>query len=334
MKKGLLLFFIFSIACYGIEEKAKNNSDEEKMNTDEISFIEHNLISKPSTPSIKKLEQSPLIITPIKTKSPTIAVSLSLLIPGLGHTYLNDYSTAGAIFGSSALGYSLVALNESDEQLQLSGLVAFQNTWFYGIYAAYRDARNFNNNFGFKYVMPSDNFDDLTLAPVNFNVLKKPEVWGGIIGALSIGAAVGYLAYHKLNENIDCSISQENIRPLFAFPIGIGEETFFRGYLQSSLSETFTPLGGIILSSLAFGAMHIPNAQFLPVEHRWRYYSFSVPFITTLGAYFSWLTYKNKSLKESVAIHVWYDFAIFLASSYAIDSAITKKVKFSISIPF
>ena len=119
-----------------------------------------------------------------------------------------------------------------------------------------------------------------------------------------------------------------------ALPVGIGEEAFFRGYLQPVFSEWLTPWGGITASSAIFGAAHILNAQTMAPEHRWRYYSFILPFITSFGVYFGWLTHKNNSLQESVALHTWYDFIIFTVSSLDTQAAGTGRSSFAIAIPF
>ena len=58
------------------------------------------------------------------------------------------------------------------------------------------------------------------------------------------------------------------MNPAIAFPIGLGEETFFRGFVQPSLTETLNPWCGIIASAVLFGASHIPNADLLESQER------------------------------------------------------------------
>ena len=181
--------------------------------------------------------------------------------------------------------------------------------------------------------MPTDSFKDLCLAPFSLRVLKKPEVWGGLLGTLVLATGVSYL-YSKLEVLPLCKISANDARPLSAFTTGLSEESLFRGYLQSSLSESFSPIGGIILSSLAFGAAHIPNASYFSSEDRKKYYAISIPFITCSGAYLGWLTYKNKSLQESVALHSWYDFTLFTLQRAVVHSAMIGKPNFAFSISF
>jgi len=277
--------------------------------------------------------KSPAPIAKPPHKNHFLAVGLSALLPGLGHVYLEDPLTAVKIFATSGVALRDV---ESSNELTLDHLLIFQqNTWFYGIYAAYRDMRAFNRQLGYHYTAPNDSFYDLSMAPITLTIIKKPEVWGGVLGLLTLGLGAIYLT-HSHDVSADRNIAfQKN--PLFAFPIGIGEEAFFRGYLQSSLSETFTPLGGIILSTALFTAAHIPNANFFETkEQRLSYYTISLPLITTIGSYLGWLAYKNQSLKESVAVHVWYDFVLFLIGSIAPEtpSAAIQKPRFSTSFSF
>ena len=88
------------------------------------------------------------------------------------------------------------------------------------------------------------------------------------------------------------------------------------------------------MSSLAFGAMHMPNAWDLPSKERKNYYRIIVPFITLSGIYDGWLTYKNHSLQSSVAIHTWYDGIIFAIASLASQSVIKGRSDICVAFPF
>lgn len=264
-------------------------------------------------------------------KNSFVAVGLSFLFPGLGHVYLGDMQTAGGLIGGTGLA---VGVGSAGGPFLAPAFITIQNTWNYGIYAAYRDVRLFNRDAGYSYKMPTDSLADLSYAPFNFRILKKPEVWGGFLGALAIAVTTSYFAYPKEAHIRPHLSSRTAALPLLALPIGIGEETFFRGYLQSQLSEWLTPWGGIALSSLAFGASHIPNAQFLEPQDQWRYYAFTLPMITAFGGYFGWLTHKNHSLKESVALHTWYDFVFFAATALVSQAATVGRSGFAVAIPF
>ncbi|MDN3505700.1 MAG: CPBP family intramembrane metalloprotease [Simkaniaceae bacterium] len=266
-----------------------------------------------------------------QTKSPAIAVTLSAILPGLGHTYLGEYGMAGALMGSTGVGIGLSQFSFFEPYLA-GDLLALSAVSSYGIYSAYRDARNFNGRENYSYKMPQDSFGDLAWAPFRWAVLKKPEVWGGILGSLVVGSVLSQLAFpNGIEEHIH--MAPQNLHPAYAFPVSIGEETLFRGFLQSAISETTSPAVGIALSSVAFGLMHIPNASELAPDEQRRYYTFIVPYLSAAGAYFGWLTYKNQSLQESVAVHAWYDFAIFLSSSIAQSAAIGEP-RFDFSFSF
>jgi membrane protease YdiL (CAAX protease family) len=268
------------------------------------------------------------------SKSPLLAATFSGIIPGLGHAYLNDFHTAGEIFGSAAGGLVFVPIaSQFSDSLPGFGLHTFSASASYGVYAAYRDARKMIGHAGYYYPMPTDSFSDLISAPFSWSVVKKPEVWGGLLGALTVAAGLSYLSPSE-DVRIGMQIQEKrSTSPLCAFPVGLGEEAFFRGYLQTQLSEWFSPTLGLTFSSLLFGAAHISNAVFMSKADQGRYLTYSIPFITAFGAYFGWMTQKNCSLKESVALHTWYDFILF-AIDAASNASIGKPQSFSYSFSF
>ena len=163
--------------------------------------------------------------------------------------------------GATGLGLGLVYSSFLDKSMLQTTLITLQATSSYSIYAAYRDARSINGSSHYSYCMPTNDLADLTAAPFKWSILKKPEVWGGVLGALVIGSVTSYFVYHvgdKLETNRAATM---HLTPMIALPVGVGEESLFRGFLQSTLSESFNPLTGLILSSLAFGAAHIQPFQ-------------------------------------------------------------------------
>jgi membrane protease YdiL (CAAX protease family) len=176
-----------------------------------------------------------------------------------------------------------------------------------------------------KYV-PQENLSELARAPFSFEVLKRPMVWGGIIGTLAAGLLVSRL--------VDGPITTEGFghRPMLfgyqvnsvigypaAAGIGVGvfehvaiaEESAFRGVLQSSWSREYGEDRGFVYGSLAFGTLHASNIFFIDPSQRVKYLAAGVPFITLLGGYLG-LVYRQSgySLGPSVAIHFWYDFLV------------------------
>ena len=290
--------------------------------------------TSPLMPSQTELQLPTPHFQPPPYKSPFLAVGLSVIYPGLGHVYLGDMQTAGALMGSTGLTLGLATSDFSSYPIRINSIIAMQNISFYGLYAAYRDVRKYNGNSGYSYKMPNDSLGDLSYAPFKWSIIKKPEVWGGLLGSFALMITASHLLNTKDARSKVKFSSANQMLPAMALPIGIGEEAFFRGYLQPLFSEWLTPWGGIALSSAVFGAAHILNAQVLMSEDRWRYYSFALPLITSMGVYFGWLTYKNNSLQESVALHTWYDLIIFTASVLAAQASVTGRTSFAITVPF
>lgn len=296
------------------------------------------LLSADPLPEVEPLFSSPQpqsldwSVEPIKPyKAPWKAVSLALLYPGLGHLYLKDYQTAAGLSTSTGV---LVGINQIDGKEKFAAGVTLQNLASYNIYAAYRDARIYNGQEGYYYGMPTDSLADLALAPFRWSVIKKPEVWGGLLGALATAVTIVTLTSDDAPQHHMSLSTEDSIFPLAAFPVAIGEESLFRGFLQSALYDSLSPAGSIIVSSLAFGAAHIPNAFLLEKEERKSYYSTAIPMITAFGGYFGYLTYKNQSLQESTAIHAWYDFILFAGAYAATAKLATGKPSIHVSFSF
>jgi len=277
--------------------------------------------------------ETPLVVLP-PHKNTAIAVGLSTLMPGLGHLYLGDYRTASGLMGSTSFYAGLCFLKPNSMALLTTNLYLMSCNWSYGIYASYRDVRAFNIGEHYSYQMPNDSLADLALAPFQWSVMKKREVWLALLVDLSVAMGLQYFLSEKSSGFSIQKSTGDAVRPFTALPIGIGEESLFRGFLQSFLAEMFNPWSGIALSSLAFGAAHIPNVRGLPWEERRDYYATVLPFITLSSLYYGWVTYKNCSLKEAVALHSWYDFTIFV-TSYALSKSVgIGEPFFAFSIPF
>jgi membrane protease YdiL (CAAX protease family) len=279
-------------------------------------------------------------------KSPGIAAGLSLLCPGCGHFYLGD--TTGAVnLGATAalLGTSLTLLRGQPIGLEgpatsvkqpvgLALAVAGQNLWFYSIFDAYRDARVARGDPD----ISRESLADLARAPFRPRVLASPWVWVGVPLTLAAGIGLSYAA-QGLGRGADGMAAPRSIfgvnrvnvlgrdfapgtgaaagtaylAALFA-PVGIGEETLFRGVIQTELEDRLGPTGGIIASSAIFGAVHVANFVDDPKSAL-----IAVPVITALGTSLG-LAYRStgRRLSTSVAMHFWYDF-LLSSVAFAID---------------
>jgi membrane protease YdiL (CAAX protease family) len=76
---------------------------------------------------------------------------------------------------------------------------------------------------------------------------------------------------------------------------GIGEELLFRGAMQTKLGEWTTPVTGLVITSLLFGAAHALSKL---------YFVFAV----AVGAFLGWLTLRYNDLVAPIVAHGLYDF--------------------------
>ncbi len=294
--------------------------------------------SVPFSPSASTDIPDPLIAQPYY--SPTIAASLSSVIPGLGQLYIREPSRSGAFFGTrnASLANTAYARKELEDQERVpeESLNKESATQFCSVYTAYRDARILNGEGKYQYKMPQDSIEDMTYACFSYATLSKPEVWGGVLGMLCAGFLIASLSPEHIALSSVAS-TNGSIFPLAAFPVAIGEEAYFRGFLQPAVMEKTNPAVAIVLSSATFGLAHAGNALSLPVESRSYYYRVVIPYLSTAGAYLGWLAHRG-SLKEATAVHAWYDFTLFALDYFLADpelstakAAIPKEYSLSLS---
>jgi membrane protease YdiL (CAAX protease family) len=185
---------------------------------------------------------------------------------------------------------------------------------------------------GYSHEITHESLPDLASAPFRPSVLKSPWVWAGVPLALCAGLTVGYLADggwpntpsifdvpnvnfygHTMSRGAGFALGTGYFAALFV-PVGIGEESLFRGLIQTELEERFGPTVGLILGSSVFGAAHLLN-----FGHDPRAALYAVPTIAVLGTSLG-LAYQHTGYKlsTSVAMHFWYD-TLLSAIGFGLD---------------
>jgi membrane protease YdiL (CAAX protease family) len=278
-------------------------------------------------------------------KSPRTALGLSLLCPGCGQIYLHETGEGVAMLGTTALlvgsgialtlGHNVSLDGVSDSPRVPIGLeltIWGQNLWFYSIFDAYRDGRLMRGDVGYRHPITRETLPELASAPFRPSVLASPWVWGGVPLALAAGLGIGYLANrgsatqpsifdvpnvnflgHTLSRGAGFAAGTGYYVALFD-PVGIGEESLFRGLIQTELEERFGTYGGLALASAIFGTVHIVNFGQDPKDAL-----YALPTIAIVGSSLG-LAYIHTGykLETSVAMHFWYD-TLLSTISFAID---------------
>ncbi len=181
------------------------------------------------------------------------------------------------------------------------------STMMYSVYSAYRDAGGMGEE------KKSQTLNQIAFSPFNPEILKRPEVFIPI----TIMAAVFGIGSKSGNPIlVPSSVKRDGSLYLQGFvdgmSPGIGEEAFFRGYLNHSLSTSYGPIAGVGTSSLLFMLAHEGNADARAGR----------PARLLAGVYLGWLHYKSGyDIRPGTAVHFWNNFLISLAamSQYKAD---------------
>jgi len=272
------------------------------------------------------------------------AVAISIVCPGCGEIYLGHTATGAAQIAATAAlvasGFALLDGNVSglsgpvdsaSTSVGIDLLEAGQNAWFYSIFDAYRDARVMRGDAGYKHPITHESLGDLASAPFRPSVLASPWLWAGVPATLALGLGVTYLSDpsgftanpsifhtrsidvlgHTFGRGGGFAAGEGYYLTLFD-PVGVGEESLFRGVIQNELDERFGTWGGLVLGSAIFGAVHTLN--FTAPGANIKDALVAVPTIAVLGSALGFAFIKTGyKLETSVAMHFWYDFLLSTA---------------------
>jgi hypothetical protein len=250
----------------------------------------------------------------IAEPSPAIAALSSALVPGLGQAFQGDYGVAAAHFGvfAAALGTAYHYENKPDfinddvrykdsdretiNQTTLRRDFALRlatDTALYSSYGAYRDGRE-RNNAGYRTPAPRESLGDLAVSPFRWEYLSRPTTFIpiGLQALAAFGSKGGYGIYRAP----DVSKADLQIYNVTANEFtGVGEEAFFRGFLNNELSNRWGNGWGLAGSSAIFGLAHTGQGNTANALEA-----------GLAGAYLGWVHQRNGfEAGEGVAIHYW-----------------------------
>lgn len=272
--------------------------------------------------------------------SPTIAGAASLVVPGAGQASNGDYGAAAAHFGIFAVsvygvfryldkddyldederydeGSNREFINKTTLKFDYAARLA-TDTALYSSYGAYRDARSRDNS-GYRTPLPNESLSDLAAAPFTLRYLSRPTTFVPLaIEAAAILASRGGYGIYRASDVSEGDLHTFNF--VANEMTAVGEEAFFRGFLNNELSDRWGDSAGLATSSVIFGLAHSGQGQTANVLQA-----------TAAGLYLGWLHQRNGfGAGEGVALHYWFN---VLAGISAIRDGGSAEV-LRLSIPF
>ena len=242
----------------------------------------------------------------------------SAVVPGAGQASNGDYGEAALHFGVFAVSvYGAIRYQDksnyldADQRYDADNNREFINKTtlrydyaarlatdmaLYSGYAAYRDARARDNS-GFRTPAPRESLGDLAMSPFSFKYLARPTTF--IPLAIQAAALYRYKdsqdAY-GIYRHRDVSAGDLHTFNLIANEwTAVGEEAFFRGFLNNEFSNRYGDNQGLAISSAIFGLAHTGRGQTANALEA-----------TLAGAYLGWVQQKNGfEAGEGVALHYW-----------------------------
>ena len=243
--------------------------------------------------------------------SPTTAGALSAVIPGLGQATQGDYATAAEHFSLFAvsLGLGLHYQNQSDfltndERFQHEREIINQTTLrrdfslrvatdtaLYSSYAAYREGRSRDTRY-YRTPAPKETLSELAVAPFKWEYLSRPTTFIPLGIQVVAAASDHYGVYRQPDVSTNALYANELVANGFT---AVGEEGFFRGFINNEFSHRQGNGWGLVTSSVIFGLAHTGQGQTANVLQA-----------GLAGAYLGWVQQRNNfQIGEGVAIHYW-----------------------------
>ncbi len=244
----------------------------------------------------------------------------SAVVPGAGQASNGDYGAAALHFGVFAVSvYGAIRYQDKSDYLDADRRYDEDNdrefinkatlrydyaarlatdTALYSGYAAYRDARARDNS-GFRTPAPRESLGDLAVSPFSFKYLARPTTF------IPLAVEAALLYHYRDSKDAYAIYRADDVseRDLHVFNLtanemtAVGEEAFFRGFLNNEFSSRYGDNTGLAVSSVIFGLAHTGQGQTANALQA-----------TAAGFYFGWLHQKNGyTTGEGVALHYWFN---------------------------
>ena len=272
--------------------------------------------------------------------SPSVAAFASAIVPGLGQASYGNYEEAAAHFGIFAVSLSAAVyyqrkpdflddnvrydsandreyINETTLRHDFALRLAV-DTALYSSFSAYRDARQLDDR-AYRTPPPKESLSDLALAPFSWEFLSRPTTF--IPLAFQVWAVSRSKGAYGIYRGPDVSTRDLHIHNVTTNEFtAVGEEGFFRGFINNEFSDRWGNGWGLAWSSLLFGIAHTGQGQTANAVEA-----------SIAGAYLGWIHQRNAfQIGEGVALHYWIN---VLAGFAAIRNGGSAPL-LSLSVPF
>ena len=272
--------------------------------------------------------------------SPSVAAFASALVPGLGQATCGNYEEAAAHFGLFAVSLSAAVYYQrkpdflddnvrydSANDLEYINRTTLRrdfalrlavDTALYSSFSAYRDARRLDDR-AYRTPAPNESLSDLALAPFSWEFLSRPTTF--IPLAFQAWAVSRSQGAYGIYRGPDVSARDLHLTNVTANEFtAVGEEGFFRGFINNEFSHRWGNGWGLTWSSLLFGIAHTGQGQTANAVEA-----------SIAGAYLGWIHQRNGfQIGEGVALHYWIN---VLAGIAAIRNGGSAPL-LSLSVPF
>ncbi|WDE05298.1 CPBP family intramembrane metalloprotease [Thalassomonas viridans] len=258
------------------------------------------------------------------TDNANVAAMSGLLLPGSVQFFDGNFLTGLSYGGTALAGMALYGhysdkddYFEDDDELFSDALkesyinkttfnadmaqTVFLNTMFASSYDAYK-RKSRHRQFNHGVIAPGEDIKDLWQAPFKFEQLSKPSTYVPLLlFAAYVSSRDNVYAIRRSGDISSGTLYAGNFAGnLFT---GVGEEAFFRGYVNTELSHQLGENLGLAASSVLFGAMHSGDGN-----------QASFGEAAVIGGYLGWLHQKNNyNLSQGVALHYWFNVIAGLA---------------------
>lgn len=269
--------------------------------------------------------------------SPNLSAIGSLLVPGSAQLIQErtlDGTTHFLSFGAGIIGssyYSQKADFISDDELynddesimylnqttlygSMFSSLTF-NTMLYSSFDAYRGSRLLKGNTGYRTDISRESASELALAPFSTNYLSRPTTYLPLILITLMSYDDPFaIQWNSSTSQSELLLGMGVIEDMTA----VGEEAFFRGYLNNELSHKVGENWAIGLSSAVFGLAHDGEGD-----------QAGALSAALAGGYLAWLhQHNNYRLAENVALHFWVNTLSNLAAIHNGGDGTTLRINF------